>query len=237
MTCQEARPLLSPYLDGELDPTRALAVEQHRRACAGCAAILDNQAQLSAAIAAAPYYPAPASLRARLDRRPSSRLRRLALWPAVVATAAGLLAYWSLRPVPLETAVVRAHVRSLQTGRLIETRAVRPWFAGKLDFALDVADVSGRGFLLMGGRLDSLNRRTVAALVYRNGAHIVNVFAWPADSQSDQPPAGASAGSLNLLHWRADGMNWWAVSDLELAELEQLPLCPCFLPVHQTLRG
>ncbi len=85
--------------------------------------------------------------------------------------------------------------------------------------------------------MDSLDGHTVAALVYRRGGHVINVFVWPATRQPDRQPAGRPAHGFNLVDWRADGLNWWAVSDLDLRELEELPLCPCLLPAHETLRG
>jgi anti-sigma factor RsiW len=124
---------------------------------------------------------------------------------------------------------------------LLDVRAaghsVKPWLAGKLDFPLKVDDLSGRGFILEGGRIDRVNGRTVAALVYRRGPHVVNVFLWPAQREPDRAPTGRVIGGFNLVDWRADGLDWWAISDLSLPELEELPLCPCFMPVHETLRG
>jgi hypothetical protein len=66
---------------------------------------------------------------------------------------------------------------------------------------------------------------------------VINIFVWPSGESSDQAPAGRSVNGLNVVNWRAEEMNWWAVSDLDLGELEQLPLCPCFMPVHETLKG
>ena len=85
--------------------------------------------------------------------------------------------------------------------------------------------------------MDSVDGRTVAVLVYRRGGHLISVFVWPAAQPPDRPPAGRSVHGFNVIDWRADGLNWWAVSDLELGELNQLPLSPCFLPAHETLGG
>ncbi|MBZ5579900.1 MAG: zf-HC2 domain-containing protein [Acidobacteriia bacterium] len=243
MTCREARLLVSTYQDGELDPVQAVAVESHARDCAACAALLEGHIRLSAAVAAAPYYPASAALRQRLAHRPAPLWRRPAPWLALAASVAvALLAVVKLAPAPIESEIVQAHLRSMRAQRLVDVpasgpHAVRPWLAGKLDFALNVADISGRGFVLVGGRVDSLNGRTVAALVYRRGTHVVNVFVWPAANQPDQPPASAASDGFNIVNWRSDGMTWWAVSDLDRSELERLPLCPCFLPPHDALRG
>ena len=240
MNCREAEPLLSAYLDGELDLAHALEVEAHAGKCASCGETLETHRQLSAAVSRAPYYVATPSLRARAGFSAAPVSRRAAVW--LVLAASVLVAVLVIRHTGrLETEIVQAHLRSLRAGHLVDIaasgRTVRPWFAGRLDYPLDVEDISGRGFALSGGRLDSVNGRTVAVLVYQRGPHVVNVFVWPAGQESDQSPAGTVLNGFNLVNWRADGMNWWAVSDLNLAELEELPLCPCFMPVHETLRG
>lgn len=241
MNCREVEPLLDAYLDGELDPVHTLEVDAHRAECAACGAALKSRRQLAAAVASAPYYPAPPELRTRLEHSAARRWNRPILW---LAFAAGLaaLALVTQRPDPLEKEVVQAHVRSLLADHLLDVPAaghhtVKPWLAAKLDFALDVEDISARGFALAGGRLDYLDGHPVAALVYRHDKHVINVFVWPAARQPDSRPVAKTSGNLNIVRWRADGMNWWAVSDLSLIELGKLPLSPCFLPAHETLRG
>jgi len=244
LNCREARPLLAAYLDGELDLASALDIETHARTCAACDATLQTQKRLSESIAAAPYHRATSGLRVRIENGGEAVWRRPAAWLALAAgilVAVLLIGRWQPSQ-HLGNEVIEAHLRALRAGHLVDVAAsgghtVRPWFAGKLDYALEVEDISGRGFVLEGGRLDALNGRTVAALVYRRGSHLVNVFVWPAREESDRNPAGRPAHGLNLVNWRAEGMNWWAVSDLDLPELETLPLCPCFMPVHETLRG
>lgn len=243
MTCNQAKPLLSAYLDGELDLMHALEVEVHARECAACTSVLETHKQISAAVLTAPYHRAPASLRARLESSAVPVWRRPAAWLALAASliVAMLVTVRSAPADRVGAEIVQAYLRSVRAGHLVDIaasggHAVRPWFAGKLDYALDVENISGRGFEPAGGRLDSLNGRTVAVLVYRRGSHVINVFVWPAGESSDRPPAGRSVNGLNVVNWRAEDMNWWAVSDLSLGELEELPLCPCFMPVHDALR-
>ena len=241
MTCREAEPLLTAYLDSELDVVRSVQLTAHVAACPRCSAMLESERELSAAVARAPYFRASPSLRARIESAGIPGWRRPAAWLSLAAAVILALLVFRL-PDRTSREVVQAHLRSLRAGHLVDVAAsgrktVRPWFAGKLDYELDVEDISGRGFVLTGGRLDALNGRTVAALVYRRGTHVVNVFVWPAEQSSDRSPASTARNGFNLVHWRADGLTWWAISDLDLGQLEELPLCPCFMPVHETLRG
>ena len=118
--------------------------------------------------------------------------------------------------------VLAAHLRSLQTdGHLMDVAStdqhtVKPWFDGKLDFAPAVRDLATQGFPLVGGRLDYLHDRPVAALVYRRNKHVINLFIWPGVSGE----GNAEKQGYNLVHWSDGEMTYWAVSDLNMSELE-----------------
>jgi anti-sigma factor RsiW len=125
--------------------------------------------------------------------------------------------------------VVSAHLRSLQPGHLtdVETsdqHTVKPWFNGKLDMAPPVIDLTAQGFTLIGGRLDDINGETVAAIVYRRRNHVINLFVAGGTTDKAAAPAAMTRHGFNIRHWSDGGLDFWAVSDInaaELAEFEQ----------------
>jgi anti-sigma factor RsiW len=102
-----------------------------------------------------------------------------------------------------------------------DQHTVKPWFDGKLDFAPPVTDLASKGFPLVGGRLDYLDHRDVAALVYQRQKHFVNVFVWPSDGKPTNFAEVRTIRGYNLVFWQQDGMNFCATSDLNAAELQQ----------------
>ena len=122
--------------------------------------------------------------------------------------------------------VVANHVRSLLAAQLVDVvssnqHTVKPWFDGKIDFAPEVRDLSTDGFPLVGGRLDYLDGKTVAALVYRRNKHPINLFITPAPTSRTISPTVISRRGYNILSWTNNGMKYWAVSDLNQAEIRQ----------------
>jgi anti-sigma factor RsiW len=254
MNCHEVHPLLGAYLDGELDLLHSLDIERHLADCAECSRSLEELRHLSLDVASAPRFHASHQLRARLRHPADGPVPAVLAGPHTrwAALAAALLlaavAVWKFVPLenraraPIETALVENHIRSLLASHLLDVdsadrQTLQPWFSGKLDYAPEVEDISSHGFRLLGGRLDYLDRRPVAALVYERTGHVVNVFVWPAPAQPDRAPRVQSVEGFQVVGWRTKGMNWWAVSDLSRAALEELPLCPCFMPPHPALEA
>ncbi len=245
MDCTENRTLLSAYIDGELAADRAADVKRHLEGCAECRAIYDAERRMSSVIRTqGERFRAPAHLKARIlseiDRKSRSRWRDLRLlgvgWNPVAIAASLLLAVATSAVVTsaylgdraggeeaaLTREVVAGQIRSLMADHLTDVASsdqhtVKPWFNGKLDFSPPVADLASEGFPLVGGRLDYLDHRQVAALVYRHRQHVINLFIWP--EAGDKPPRLASQQGYNVVYFKHGGMEYWAVSDLNPPEL------------------
>jgi anti-sigma factor RsiW len=225
------------YLDGELASNDAVELEAHLAGCDACGRFRDDRLALRAAIVARfPRAQAPDALRHRVRdalrtaaapaRHPAPRAWRwlaLAASLAVVAVGSWRLAATHAASEVLADEVLASHVRSLMPGHLTDVvstdqHTVKPWFDGKLDFSPPVHDFSGRGYPLLGGRLDYIDGRPAAALVYGRRQHLINVFLWPAAG-----PAGGGAPLVrhgyHLLHWTTPEYTYWVASDLGLPEL------------------
>jgi anti-sigma factor RsiW len=233
MTCDDVERDLDSYVDRELEPGAAAAVCDHLEGCAACRARVAERRALGRLVRSAPYYQAPASLRARIASRtaaPSPAPRRILAWAAAAVLAvsigggAAFLRSVSVRADAVVDEVVDGHVRSLMVEHLFDVRStdqhtVKPWFLGRLDFAPPVADLASIGFPLVGGRLDYLNGRPVAALVYQRQQHTINVFVAPDREGAASAIDSRSRRGFHVRHWMRGGMSFWAVSDLNDAEL------------------
>ncbi len=246
MGCELTHTVLHGYMDGELDAARAADFERHLISCADCVAVLEaNESVRSFIQRAGLYERAPRALRQKVQAQlggaaPSSvvPIGKPASWRWLALAATILVAVflgWRLLSFPgggetaLASAIVDAHLRSLQPGHLEDVQStdqhtVKPWFDGKLDFAPPVHDFVNEGFPLQGGRLDVVRGRTVAVLVYARRKHLINVFVWPTTEADSEPVSGAQLG-YHWINWRKGGMEMCAVSDVsrdDLAELQRL---------------
>ena len=234
MNCQEMESLIHGYLDDELDLARSLDVEQHIASCPVCAHTHRELLDLRAALRRdAPYFNAPAALRRRLAAsldKPESVSRRWLWFPRLATVAAGAVAVafllWRTTPPTAGQELVADHIRSLMANHLTDVpstdqHTVKPWFNGRLDFSPAVKDLTAQGFPLIGGRLDYLAGRPVAAVVYRRRQHIINLFTWPAPGQPDRSADTSSRQGYNTIGWTRAGMSYAAVSDLNPKELTE----------------
>ena len=101
------------------------------------------------------------------------------------------------------------------------SHTVKPWFGGKLDYSPPTKDFTEEGFRLVGGRLDYLENRPVAALVYQRSQHFINLFVWPSTETRIKPEDQLTRQGYNIIHWTKSGMTYWLVSELNLTELNQ----------------
>jgi anti-sigma factor RsiW len=129
-------------------------------------------------------------------------------------------------PDPLEHDVLTAHLRALVSGHAIDVESsdrhtVKPWFAGHADVAPPVTDFAADGFVLSGGRVDYVDGTRAAVVVYRHGAHLVDVFAWR-DAGGRTRERAVSGNGYRLLFWRAGDLAFCAVSDTAEPELVAL---------------
>jgi len=228
--------LVQAEFDGELDAAEAAGIAAHRAACPICQAGWTTLAAARTALRDGSLREEMRpEFRRALERRfetalPAARPRprwwREAASFAVGAALAASLAL-TLRPAVepgLLAALVDDHVRALQPGHLTDVvstdrHTVKPWFDGKLDFAPPVVDLAQQGYPLVGGRLDYLNGRAVAVMVYRYKLHPINLYVWPGNDAGAPPPRIFEQQGYHLAHWSHAGMNFWAITDAGETEL------------------
>ena len=249
MNCAEIRPLLGAFVDDELQPSLRDAVEAHVARCDACAQALSRHRLLGDGLRAhVPRAEAPAALRdwARAVVRGAARPPAIAAPPvgrrarpawvrggwlaagfalaACMAIAVGVTQQLASRDV-LARELVSAHVRAAVTGHVSDVistdqHTVKPWFNGRLDYSPPVVDLAEAGFPLEGGRLDYVNERAVAVLVFRRNRHPIDLFVWPARRGAPRlaPPA---RDGYQIERRVVAGMECWAVSDLNATELRE----------------
>jgi anti-sigma factor RsiW len=241
MDCNEVRRLLDAYVDGEIELTRQLDVEAHLAGCTACKKEAEAAIEFSHSIQMnTPVYKAPPELKAEVRamlRKVSksesgwiSELRR----PLVYATAVLLvcllcIAAWIATSQDKERVLVAQaisnHSHSLLADHLLDVAAsnqhvVKAWLTGKLDYSPPVADLSEAGYKLAGGRLDMLENRPVAAIVYWHRDHVINEFVWPAGRRTIDFDVQSHQG-YSMCGWNKSGFNYLIVSDLSQANMEK----------------
>jgi len=244
MDCVRASELLHGYLDDELDVMHVEEIQAHLEACVPCREEHAQELKLRSLLQArAPRYAAPPHLRSKIITavRSTQRESRLRRWfpmgwlqfggsLAVTVLLTSAVTYYSVlssNTGRVVDEVVATHVRSLVTNHLTDVEStdqhtVRPWFNGKVDFSPPVQDLAAQGFPLVGGRLDYVDGRPIAALLYRHRQHWISVFMWPEQSGKDSAPRAFSKRGYDITQWSAEGLCFYVVSDIARPELDQL---------------
>ena len=246
MECDEVRPRLDAYLEGELPETERMPLRAHLQDCPDCGPEMASLERLRDDIhRSAPVHRAPEALRSRIRfairreaaaNRPSASLRS----PGWLAHAASILLAVAVgsggtfmlvgerQTDTMAGEIIDSHLRSLLGSHLTDVASsdqhtVKPWFAGRTDLSPPAVDLAAEGFPLVGGRLELISGKPVPALVYKRREHVINLFVMPA-SRSDRGETLTRHG-YNLRHWDEGDLGFWAVTDAgptELAEFERL---------------
>jgi anti-sigma factor RsiW len=233
---------LNAFVDGELDLSQQIAIEERMRSDAALRAQVERlRATRDAVRERAHYHAAPAYLRERVDamlraaparERPRRASPRWAQWAGAATFAAAALLSTNLwlssvhETQRIEDDVVASHVRATLGDRSVDVASsdhhkIKPWLSSKLDFSPPVHELDGPGSALLGGRVDYVAGRPVAALAYRHAGHLVDEFVWPS-TRGDPAVEMAAQRGFNIAHWTRSGMTHWLVSDLNAAELREL---------------
>ncbi len=246
MNCTDDEIMLHALIDGELDAGHARTVEAHVASCPACAQKLSAFRSMRAAMAQANLKErAPAHLRSRVEQalpassgriirpaqfsQPSRRtfFGGFAAGAAVSGAIAASLVLSVFRTDQEQTVadeIVSAHIRSLQPGHLMDVatsdqHTVKPWFDGKVDVAPPVIDLTAEGFTLVGGRLDYVDGEPVACVVYQRRKHIINLFVAQRLGTGHANVKARTVQGYNVRNWSNQGLDFWAVSDLNPQEL------------------
>jgi anti-sigma factor RsiW len=235
---QELRLLVQADCDGELAPRDAAVVAAHLEDCADCRALHRNLLVTKESVHAnVTYHEAPDHFRRQMETmlaanapKQPRRRRQWGGWIGSFGVGAALAAILVLLVAAprndngTEQMVLDGHLRALQSGHLYEVASsdqhtVKPWFDGRLDFAPPVKDLAARGFPLKGGRLDIVDGRAVAALVYNRAKHVIDLYIVHGQNTGEASPREATRNGYNIISWSDGEIVYWAVSDLNLREL------------------
>jgi anti-sigma factor RsiW len=241
MNCDEARKLLDAYADGELDLTRQLEMEAHLAGCAACKEEAERIANFSLLLRTnMEVYKAPRNLKSKIrsslrkEDEPKfawffANARPLAY--AFTALFLGFVLAWTWlrfyqnKDEELVAEAISNHARSLMVSHLVDCRSgdqqtVRPWFNGKVDYSPPVVDLTPAGYTLVGGRVDILEKRPVAVVVYQRGKQVINLFIWPATRRKVDMEVQSERG-YQFCGWNQAGLNYLCISEISGDELEK----------------
>jgi anti-sigma factor RsiW len=229
--------LVHAYMDGELDLTTALSVEEKIAADPNLAAQRDRIIALREAVQQnLSRDPIPPALQQRIEKtiglrqetsRPTWRALAASVALAVLVTSSSTWLFLdSKTPQTMEDAIVAGHIRALMAPQpadvaSTERHTVKPWFNGRVVEAPHVADLANAGFPLIGGRVDVVGSRPVPTLVYGRRKHIISLTAVPTAGRATSGPSISVDNGYNIVHWVMNGISYWAVSDVSPSDLDE----------------
>jgi len=257
MRCDEVRLHLLDYQEGRLRPEAQNAVRAHLDGCSDCIRADTVEQELTRLLEQRlPQHPASLALKRRLAARwaqPSSPRSwwsrwRASLAPALAATAVVLVAaplvYYeraASRAAREQTAMVAEavndHLRLLASPRSLDVERgglhqVKPWFAGRLDFAPVVTFEGDADFPLKGGSVGYFRDRKAAVFVYARRLHSITLLvfradglAWPARDLiriGGREAFVTSERGFTVIVWRRGELGYTLVSDVDAGELKEL---------------
>jgi anti-sigma factor RsiW len=242
MIQEESTLAIHAYLDGELDPVNALAVERRMATDSTLAAECRRVEVLRRLMHEHLQREVPPpGLRARVEtaigmRRPLARFQHTQFsWGALAAsiTVAAFVASGStsmlLAPSQSDSirdGIIDAHLRSLMAPQPIDVASsdqhtVKPWFNGRIPESPRVVDLAKEEFPLVGGRIDVVGEIPVPTLVYAHRKHLISLTAVPDPSHPNLVPTLGVLNGYNTYRWTENGVAYWAVSDVASADLDK----------------
>jgi anti-sigma factor RsiW len=232
MNCEQIRQLLDAHQDGELEGSLQFEVQEHLKSCPDCRKEAEAINSFNSLVRTAmPMYKAPAELKARIraslreenaPRAPWSFPFKRELLYAAAVLVLGFVLSSVLRIVSpdkdqeLINQAITNHAGSLMVDHLVDVAStdqhvVKPWFVGKLDYSPPVADLTQAGYTLVGGRIDMLDKRPVAAIVYKHGSQVINIFIWPIAGRKFDFDVRSDRG-FHFCAWNQAGLNYFCIS-------------------------
>jgi len=239
MACNLWREKLDAFVDGELPVETEREFDAHLRACTSCAADVANRVQLKGAVKRAGRRFAPsADFRRKIEKQllPRKRTWSAAWIPAVAAAvvilfaAAWIAGRWTAGSQAAIGELIDLHVTTLASANPVDIvstdlHTVKPWFEGKLPFAVNVPDLKNTPFTLIGGRVTYLEQEPGAGLLFQYRKHRLSAFIlqdrakWKNIGTTGAPVRHAS---FWVETWSAGGLRYFVMGDTSVANVEQL---------------
>jgi anti-sigma factor RsiW len=240
MQCNHELSALGCYLDGELRPEEAAAVQEQIGSCPGCAAEIAELTRLRVRLrpARARFVPSP-EFRRKIQRQVARPARpNLFRWlvPASVAAAVviALVAFVSIHALHRAdtlTEVADLHVNTLASANPFDVvstdrHTVKPWFQGRVPFSFNVPELAGTQFTLLGGRLAYLHRQPAAQLIVGVRLHKISVLILEESPEMKRafplPGSIRDRNSFTAETWSSRDLRFFVIGDTEPADIHQL---------------